>query len=124
MPLAPNLINALFMHQQEVRKQLAAVMGDKALLEEEMAGLQSKLSMIGESLSPSLSPSPLPMLANMVQVVTRCHGDVVGSGDLQVENAALKVRVDTVEAELQDGNQRMQQLLEQNAQLEVDRDKK
>ena len=47
-----------------------------------------------------------------------------GTGHLQVENDALKVRVETVGAELQDSSVRMQQLLEQNAQLEVDRDKK
>ena len=48
---------------QEVRKQLERVMEDKALLEEEMAGLQSKLSTIGEFV-------PLPPC-----LVVVCHGD-------------------------------------------------
>lgn len=67
-----------------------------------------------------MSLFPLPPLLGSSFVM----GMVGGAGDLQVENAALKVRVEAVEVELQDGSLRMQQLLEQNAQLEVDRDKK
>lgn len=43
--------------------------------------------------------------------------------DLQGENAALKVRVDSLEQESQEEGLRMQELLQQNAQLELDREK-
>ena len=45
-------------------------------------------------------------------------------GDLQGENAALKVRVSHLEEEREDDEQRMQGLMTENAQLEMERDKK
>ena len=42
----------------------------------------------------------------------------------QGENMALKVRVEAMETELQEESLRMQELLQQNVQLELDRDKK
>lgn len=44
--------------------------------------------------------------------------------DLQAENAALKVRVDAMDQEVKEESLRMQELLQQNAQLELDRDKR
>ena len=46
------------------------------------------------------------------------------SGDVQAENSALKVRVESQETELREEGLRMQTLLQQNAQLELDRDRK
>ena len=43
---------------------------------------------------------------------------------MQAENAALQVRVDTMEQDLQEESVRMQELLEQNVQLELDRDRR
>lgn len=43
---------------------------------------------------------------------------------MEVENVALKVRVDSLERENQEESLRMQELLQLNAQLELDRDKK
>jgi len=57
----------------------------------------------------SLSPLPLPPSVN--------------PGEVQVDNAALQVRVDTMEQEIQEENVRMQELLQQNVQLELDRDR-
>ena len=42
----------------------------------------------------------------------------------QADNVALKVRVEAMEAEQQEESLRMQELLQQNVQLELDRDKK
>lgn len=47
----------------------------------------------------------------------------VNPGEVQVDNAALQVRVDTMEQEIQEENVRMQELLQQNVQLELDRDR-
>ncbi|XP_019849313.1 PREDICTED: girdin-like [Amphimedon queenslandica] len=44
-------------------------------------------------------------------------------GDMQGENAALKVRVSSLEEERQDDEQRMQSLMTENAQLEMERDR-
>ncbi len=41
----------------------------------------------------------------------------------QADNVALQVRVEAMEMELQDESLRMQELLQQNVQLELDRDK-
>jgi len=57
----------------------------------------------------SLSPLSLPPAVN--------------PGEVQVDNAALQVRVDTMEQEIQEENVRMQELLQQNVQLELDRDR-
>ena len=43
---------------------------------------------------------------------------------MQGENAALKVRVSSLEEERQDDEQRMQSLMTENAQLEMERDRK
>ena len=69
------------------------------------------------TLLPPSSPtlllsSPPPLLPSV------CPGDV------QAENAALQVRVDTMEQDLQEESVRMQELLEQNVQLELDRDRR
>ena len=45
------------------------------------------------------------------------------AGELQADNAALKVRVGSLEQEMEDENERMQSLLQENAQLELERDK-
>ena len=46
------------------------------------------------------------------------------SDDVQAENSALKVRVESQETELTEEGQRVQSLLQQNVQLELDRDRK
>lgn len=46
------------------------------------------------------------------------------SDDVQADNSALKVRVESQETELKEEGQRMQTLLQQNVQLELDRDRK
>jgi hypothetical protein len=43
---------------------------------------------------------------------------------VQAENSALKVRVESQETELQEEGQRMHTLLQQNVQLELDRDRR
>ena len=43
---------------------------------------------------------------------------------LQAENAALSVQVESLEKENQEENVRMQELLQQNVHLELDRDNK
>lgn len=52
-----------------------------------------------------------------------CPPPAVNPGEVQVDNAALQVRVDTMEQEIQEENVRMQELLQQNVQLELDRDR-
>lgn len=42
----------------------------------------------------------------------------------QADNMALLVRVEAMESELQEESLRMQELLQQNVQLELDRDNK
>ena len=42
----------------------------------------------------------------------------------QADSIALKVRVEAMEMELQEESLRMQELIQQNVQLELDRDKK
>ena len=44
-------------------------------------------------------------------------------GDVQAENAALQVRVGSMEEEMQEESLRMQELLQQNAQLELEKEK-
>ena len=46
------------------------------------------------------------------------------SGDTEGEKAALQVRVDSVEQELEEEGLRVQELLQQNAQLEMERERK
>ena len=46
------------------------------------------------------------------------------SGELQGENAALKVKVSSLEQEKEDDSQRMQDLMQENAQLVLERDRK
>ena len=43
-------------------------------------------------------------------------------GELHAENAALQVRVDTMAEELKEESSRNEELLQQNAQLEVDKE--
>ena len=45
-------------------------------------------------------------------------------GDLQADNAALKVKVSTLEQEKEDDNGRMQDIMQENAQLSLERDRK
>ena len=45
------------------------------------------------------------------------------TGELQADNAALKVRVDSLEQEMADESERMQSLLQENAQFELEKDK-
>lgn len=66
--------------------------------------------------SPLLLPSPPPLSPLLLPSVWL--------GDVQAENAALQVRVDTMEQDLQEESVRMQELLEQNVQLELDRDRR
>ena len=42
----------------------------------------------------------------------------------QADSISLKVRVEAMEVELQEESLRMQELIQQNVQLELDRDKK
>ena len=46
------------------------------------------------------------------------------SNSSQADSIALKVRVEAMEMELQEESLRMQELIQQNVQLELDRDKK
>ena len=46
------------------------------------------------------------------------------TGDLQSENAVLNVRLSNLEQESQEESQRMQDLLQENAQLEIQRERK
>ncbi len=45
------------------------------------------------------------------------------SGELQSDNAVLKVRVNNMEQECEDEAQRMQDLLQENAQLELQKER-
>lgn len=56
--------------------------------------------------------------------VTSLHSRLGKASELEVENVALKVRIDSLETEYQEESSRMQELLQQNAQLEMDRDQK
>jgi len=44
--------------------------------------------------------------------------------DLQADNAAMEVRVESLESEVKEEGLRMQELLQQNAQLEMSKDSK
>lgn len=46
------------------------------------------------------------------------------SSSAQDDNITLKVQVEAMESELQEESLRMQDLIQQNVQLELDRDKK
>ena len=49
---------------------------------------------------------------------------VMRIGDLQADNAALKVKVSTLEQEKEDDSTRMQDIMQENAQLSLERDRK
>lgn len=76
---------------QELKQQNSLLSEARILLQEELSGLQAKLTKYSAS---------------------------------QADNMALKVRVEAMEVELQEESLRMQELLQQNVQLELDRDKK
>ena len=56
--------------------------------------------------------------------VTSFQNKLENLSEMEVETVALKVRVDSLETENQEESLRMHDLLQQNAQLELDRDKK
>jgi hypothetical protein len=56
--------------------------------------------------------------------VSELHSRLERLNDVQAENSALKVRVESQETELQEEGQRMHTLLQQNVQLELDRDRR
>lgn len=62
----------------------------------------------------------------LTTLITRLHLLIIISfiGDLQSENAVLKVRLNNLEQEAQDETQRMQDLLQENAQLELLKERK
>ena len=74
-----------------MKQQNALLSQTKALFQEEVNSLQSKVEKLAE---------------------------------LQAENAALSVQVEALEKESQEESVHMQELLQQNVHLELDRDKK
>ena len=56
--------------------------------------------------------------------LTGLHAKLETLGDSQAENAALSVRVESLEAEFKEEGLRMQELLHQNVQLEMSKDSK
>lgn len=76
---------------QELKQQNTLLSQTKALLQEEVNSLQSKVEKLGE---------------------------------LQADNAALSVQVESLEKENQEESVHMQELLQQNVHLELDRDNK
>lgn len=56
--------------------------------------------------------------------LTGLHTKLDQLGDIQADNAALTVRVESLEEELKEEGLRMQELLQQNAQLEMSKDSK
>lgn len=56
--------------------------------------------------------------------LTGLHAKLETLGDIQADNAAFSVRVDSLEAEIKEEALRMQELLQQNVQLEMSKDSK
>ncbi len=56
--------------------------------------------------------------------LTGLHAKLEQLGDIQADNAALNVRVDSLADEINEEGLRMQELLQQNAQLEMSEDSK
>ena len=56
--------------------------------------------------------------------LTGLHSKLDQLADLQADNAALKVTVERLEEENKEEGLRMQELLQQNAQLELSKDSK
>ena len=103
----------LHLSPQELKQQNILLSETKALLEEEVGSLHQKLDALG-MLAHSLTHSPFHSLTHSLPTI---------AGELQADNAALKVRVGSLEQEMEDENERMQSLLQENAQLELERDK-
>ena len=62
--------------------------------------------------------------ALLQEEVNSLHSKVEKLAELQAENAALSVQVESLEKESQEESVHMQELLQQNVHLELDRDKK
>ncbi len=56
--------------------------------------------------------------------LTGLHAKLETLGDTQAENAAFSVRVESLEAEINEEELRMQELLQHNVQLEMSKDSK
>lgn len=91
-----------------MKQQNTLLSETKAMLEEEVGSLHQKLDGLGKK-----SCSLLMCLILFLVFV----------GELQAENAAMKVRVSSLDQELSDESQRMQDLLQENAQLELESDR-
>jgi hypothetical protein len=61
--------------------------------------------------------------ALMEDELNNFHAKLNKLGELQGENAALKVRVSSLEEEKEQDNQRMESLMQENAQLQLERDR-
>ncbi len=59
-------------------------------------------------------------LASIAEYCTHAH--TMYTDELHAENAALKVRVDSMESEIKEERARNEELLQHNAQLEVDKE--
>lgn len=96
-------------YMQELKQQNTLILESKVMLEEEVNSLRRKLSTLSRVIN---WPHPL-INYNMCLI-----------DDLQTENAVLKVRLNNLEQEAQDETQRMQDLLQENAQLELLKERK